>query len=52
LTLFEAVRRWTNSERIPFDILDEGNRLTEEQIRAIARSDAYESALLGFDERR
>src|ERR1039457_4964842 len=29
LSLFEAVRMWTNDEGIPFDIVDAGNRLTQ-----------------------
>ena len=52
LSLFEAVRRWTDDEGVPFDILDEGNRLTEEQIQEIAHSEAYKAELLAFDERR
>jgi len=52
LSLFEAVRRWTDDEGVPFDILDEGNQLTEEQIQEIAHSEAYKAKLLAFDERR
>ena len=52
LSLFEAVRRWTDDEGVPFDILDEGTRLTEEQIQEIAHSEAYKAELLAFDERR
>jgi len=52
LSLFEAVRRWTDDEGVPFDILDEGNQLTEEQIQEIAHSEAYKAELLAFDERR
>ena len=52
LSLFEAVRMWTNDEGIPFDIVDAGNRLTEEQIQEIAHSEAYKAELLAFDERR
>jgi hypothetical protein len=52
LSLFEAVRIWTDDEGVPFDILDEGNRLTEEQIQEIAHSEAYKAELLAFDERR
>jgi hypothetical protein len=52
LSLFEAVRMWTNDEGIPFDIVDAGNRLTQAQIQEIAHSEAYKSKLLAFDERR
>ncbi len=52
LSLFEAVRRWTDDEGNPFDILDEGNRLTEAEIQEIAHSEAYKAELLAFDERR
>ena len=52
LSLFEAVRMWTNDEGIPFDIVDAGNRLTKAQIQEIAHSEAYKAMLLAFDERR
>ena len=52
LSLFEGVRRWMDDERVPFDIEDDGNRLTKEQIQEIAHSEAYKAALLAFDERR
>jgi hypothetical protein len=52
LSLFEAVRMWTNDEEIPFDIVDAGNRLTKAQIQEIAHSEAYKAKLLAFDERR
>jgi len=52
LSLFEAVRMWTNDEGIPFDIVDAGNRLTKVQIQEIAHSEAYKAKLLAFDERR
>jgi hypothetical protein len=52
LSLFEAVRIWIDDEGDPFDIVDEGNRLTEEKIREIAHSEAYKEQLLAFDERR
>jgi hypothetical protein len=52
LSLFEAVRMWTNDEGIPFDIADAGNRLTKAQIQEIAHSEAYKAKLLAFDERR
>lgn len=53
LSLFEAVRRWTNDEGVgTFDIEVDGNRLTHEQIQEIAHSEDYKSRLLAFDERR
>ena len=52
LSLFEAVRRLTDDEGVPFDILAEGSGLTEEQIQEIAHSEAYKAELLAFDERR
>jgi hypothetical protein len=52
LSLFEAVRMWTNDEGIPFDIVDANNRLTKAQIQEIAHSEAYKAKLLAFDERR
>jgi hypothetical protein len=52
LSLFEAVRLWSNDEGIPFDIVDAGNRLTKEQIQEITHSEAYTAKLLAFDERR
>lgn len=52
LTLFEAVRTWTDDERAPFDIVDEGKRLTQEQIQEIVHSSEYKEQLLAFDERR
>lgn len=38
LSLFEAVRMWTNDEGIPFDSVDAGNRL----IKALNRSVAFD----------
>ena len=52
LSLFEAVRMWTDDEGIPFDVVDAGNRLTKAQIQEIAHSEAYKAMLLAFDERR
>jgi hypothetical protein len=52
LSLFEAVRKWTNDEGNPFDIKVDGNRLTIEQIQEIAHSEPYKELLLAFDERR
>ncbi|HZL40946.1 MAG TPA: hypothetical protein VFC45_11800 [Pseudolabrys sp.] len=52
LSLFEAVRIWIDDEGVPFDIVDEGKRLTEEKIQEIAHSEAYKGELLAFDERR
>jgi hypothetical protein len=52
LSLFEAVRSWTDEEGNPFDIEVDGNPLTKEQIQEIAHSEAYKEELLAFDERR
>ena len=52
LSLFEAIRMWTDDEGIPFDIVDAGNRLTKAQIQEIVHSEAYKTKLLAFDERR
>jgi hypothetical protein len=52
LSLFEAVRRWTDDEGNPFEIDVDGNRLTVEQIQEIAHSEPYKELLLAFDERR
>jgi hypothetical protein len=52
LSLFEAVRNWLDDEGVPFDIVDEGNRLTAEKIQEIAHSEEYKEQLLAFDERR
>src|SRR5664280_2235594 len=49
LSLFEGVRRWMDDETVPFDIEDDGNRLTKEQIQEIAHSEAYKAELLAFD---
>jgi hypothetical protein len=52
MSLFKAIRRWTNDEGVPFDIEVDGNRLTREQIQEIAHSEPYKELLLAFDERR
>lgn len=52
LPLFEAVRRWIDNEAVRFDIVDEGETLTEEKIREIVHSEAYKEQLLVFDVRR
>ena len=52
LSLFEAVRRWTDDEGNPFEIGVDGNRLTVEQIHEIAHSEPYKELLLAYDERR
>jgi hypothetical protein len=52
VSLFEAVRRWTDAEGLAFDIVVDGHRLSKEQIEDIAHSEPYKSELLGFDERR
>ena len=52
LPLFEAVRTWMDNEAVRFDIVDEGEPLTEEKIHEIVRSEAYKQQLLAFDVRR
>jgi hypothetical protein len=53
VSIFEAVRRWTDDEGIgTFDIEIDGRRLTPAQIQEIAHSEDYKATLLAFDERR
>jgi len=52
VTLFDAVRKWTDAEGIDvFHIEIDGTRLTSEQIQVIAHSEAYKDRLLAFNER-
>jgi hypothetical protein len=52
VSLFDAVRKWTDAEGADaFYIELDGNRLTPEQIQAIAHSEAYKDRLLAFNER-
>lgn len=52
VTLFDAVRKWTDAEGVNvFDIEIDGIRLTSAQIQVIAHSEAYKDRLLAFDER-
>jgi hypothetical protein len=52
VSLFDAVRKWTDAEGADaFYIELDGNRLTPEQIQAIAHSEAYKDRLLAFHER-
>ena len=52
VSLFDAVRKWTDTEGVDaFHIELDGNRLTPEQIQAIAHSEAYKDRLLAFNER-
>ena len=52
VSLFDAVRKWTDTEGVDaFHIELDGNRLTSEQIQAIAHSEAYKDRLLAFNER-
>ena len=52
VTLFDAVRKWTDTEGVDaFEIELDGTRLTSEQIQAIAHSEAYKDRLLAFNER-
>ena len=52
LSLFEAVRRRSDSEDEAFDIDVGGVRLTHDQIHEIERSQQYLDMLLAFEERR
>ena len=52
MSLFDALRRWTDDEGVSFDIKDGDRRLTTEDIQEIAHSEAYIARLLAFDERR
>ena len=52
VTLFDAVRKWTDAEGVNvFYIEIDGIRLTSEQIQVIAHSQAYQDRLLAFNER-
>jgi hypothetical protein len=52
VSLFDAVRKWTDAEGADvFYIELDGQRLTPEQIQAIAHSEAYKDRLLAFNER-
>jgi hypothetical protein len=52
LPLFEAVRRWSDSETDPFAIILDGSALSSDEIHAIIHSGPYLDMLLGFEERR
>ncbi len=52
LSLFEAVRIWSNQEGADFDVVADGKPLTDDQIKEILRSNEFKAALLAFDERR
>ena len=52
VSLFDAIRKWTNAEgEDVFAIELNGKRLTSEQIQAIVHSEAYKDRLLAFNER-
>jgi hypothetical protein len=52
VSLFDAVRKWTDAEGADvFYIELDGQRLTPEQVQAIAHSEAYKDRLLAFNER-
>jgi hypothetical protein len=52
VSLFDAVRKWTDAEGADaFYIELDGERLTPDQIQAIAHSEAYKDRLLAFNER-
>jgi hypothetical protein len=53
LTLFDAVRRWTDDEGAgDYAIESEGKRLTATQVQEVAHSQEYTDRLIAFDERR
>jgi hypothetical protein len=52
LSLFEAIRRWADSEDDPFEIHLNGTVLTGEQVHQILGSKLYLDMLLAFEERR
>jgi hypothetical protein len=53
LTLFDAVRRWTDDEGAgDYAIESEGKRLTATQVQEVAHSQEYIDRLIAFDERR
>jgi hypothetical protein len=53
VSLFEAIRRWTNEEGSDaFEIEVGGKNLGRGQIEEIAHSDDYTNRLLSYNERR
>lgn len=53
LTLFDAVRRWTDDEGASdYTIELEDKRLTATQIQEVAHSQQYIDRLMAFEERR
>ena len=52
VSLFEAVRRWTDDDGVSLTIDDEAGRLSDAEIQRIAHSEAYKKRLLAYDERR
>lgn len=52
VSLFEAVRRWTDDDGVSWTIDDGRDRLSEAEIQQIAHSEAYKERLLAYDERR
>lgn len=53
VTLFEAVRKWTNDEGGgDYTIQKEGQQMTPNQIQAVAHSQPYIDRHLAFEERR
>ena len=53
LTLFDAVRRWTDDEGTgDYAIELDGKRLTATQIQEVAHSREYIDRLMAFEERR
>lgn len=52
VSLFEAVRRWTDDDGVVLMIHDGATRLSSAEIQQIAHSEAYKERLLAYDERR
>ena len=51
-SLFNAVRQWSNNEGNPSCYVEvDGERLSAEQLEAIAHSESYMDRLLAFNER-
>ena len=52
VSLFDAVRKWTDAEGVDAYYVElDGERLTPEEIQAIAHSEPYKDRLLAFNER-
>ncbi len=52
VSLFEAVRRWTEDDGVSLEIHDGDRVLTRDEILQIAHTDAFERLLFAYNERR